>query len=284
MGYSEYRMSVLIRLYNIESQPDQETEFIIVLLKAKPEVKPVENIFNIPQSTPCIPNTFIEDIYEENKQTIMLVEDNIQLLSFLRKMLMKNYNVFCASNGKEALDKLMIIPKPDIIISDIIMDEMDGYSLYNEISGLKKFRDIPFIFLTAVTSISEKVKGLSKGALDFITKPFSIDEIQAKISSLLQFRRVQKETDINEFEKKIASVLRKNPEKLPDVILEKYDLTFREREVLKFLYQGLQYKEISDRICISLAAVRKRVHSIYKKFSVQNRTELIVTLQKKQYE
>jgi two-component system, sensor histidine kinase ChiS len=145
-------------------------------------------------------------------------------------------------------------------------------------------KDIPFIFLSAKTSLNEKLDGLARGAVDFITKPFSFEELRAKIKSIIAFRDAQKEVNIHEFEKRISHVLRRNTGTNLDHILDTYDLTFKEREVIILLCQGLQYKEISDKVCISLSAVRKRIHSIYQKLNVQNKTELILALETKRNE
>ena len=99
----------------------------------------------------------------------------------MHAILKDTYNVFLATNGQEALDKLPHIPtRPDIIVSDVMMDVMDGYQLYEELSKTEQYRDIPLIFLTARTSLDEKLKGLSSGAIDYIYKPFSMPELAAK--------------------------------------------------------------------------------------------------------
>ena len=91
--------------------------------------------------------------------------------------LSSDYNIFYAFNGKEALEKIKNMPKPDIIISDIMMDVMDGYEFYTELLKDFNFKSVPFIFLTAKTGIDDRLSGLRKGAVDFITKPFNIDDI-----------------------------------------------------------------------------------------------------------
>jgi signal transduction histidine kinase len=133
-----------------------------------------------------------------DRVTIMVVEDNESLLSNLRKELSIDYNVICALNGKLALDKLNDMKLPDLIISDVMMDVMDGYELLNNISKSSKYRQIPFLFLTAKSSEGEAVRGLSSGAVDYIQKPFSIEYLITKVKSILEFNAVKKSFFTNE--------------------------------------------------------------------------------------
>jgi signal transduction histidine kinase len=129
---------------------------------------------------------------QTNRPTVLLVEDNLNLLYYMHANLRDTYNVFWATNGQEALEKLQNIPRPDIIVADIMMDVMDGYQFYEELSRREQYRDIPFIFLTARTSLDEKLKGLSSGAIDYIYKPFVMSELTAKIASIIRNQEVKK--------------------------------------------------------------------------------------------
>ena len=104
----------------------------------------------------------------------MIVEDSIALLIFLQEALINEYNVFYAKNGEEAIEKLQAMPKPDIIISDIMMDTMNGHEFFAHISANDNYNDIPFIFLTSRTTREEKLISLKKGIIDYIFKPFLI--------------------------------------------------------------------------------------------------------------
>ncbi|OHD17711.1 MAG: hypothetical protein A2Y34_00100 [Spirochaetes bacterium GWC1_27_15] len=129
---------------------------------------------------------------KKERSNILIVEDNIDLLVYLKTNFEKEYNVFIAKNGKEALEKLKTIDKPDLIISDVTMDEMTGIEFLEEISKSDRFKDIPFIFLSALDSIDEKIKGFSNGAVDYILKPFSIKELLAKVSSIIKYHSLKK--------------------------------------------------------------------------------------------
>ncbi|RPJ03640.1 MAG: response regulator, partial [Spirochaetaceae bacterium] len=87
--------------------------------------------------------------YHENRKTIFLAEDNKAMLFYLHKHLGEEYNVYYAADGNEALGKMEIIPLPDIIISDIMMDNMDGFAFLERLGADERFASIPFIFLTA---------------------------------------------------------------------------------------------------------------------------------------
>lgn len=118
---------------------------------------------------------------------ILLVEDNKELCVFLSNSLSDNYTIFEAENGIKALE---IIEKEnlDIIISDILMPEMDGLELCNILKSNSAYSHIPFILLSAMTDISTKVEGLSKGADVYIEKPFSIEQLKAQIISIIDNR------------------------------------------------------------------------------------------------
>ena len=98
-----------------------------------------EHEIKLPENFKIIPPTeyshgkLSEEIYYENRKNIFIVEDNMDLLSYLQTSLMNKYNVFYALNGKDALVKLIYLPIPDLIISDIMMDEMDGFNFFDEL-------------------------------------------------------------------------------------------------------------------------------------------------------
>jgi len=123
-------------------------------------------------------------------KTILLVDDEIQLISLLSDVLTKEgYQVISARNGQEAIYSARQ-GKPDLIILDIMMPEMDGYEFIRQ---HRSERDTPIILLTARVEEEEKVLGLRMGADDYITKPFSPRELVARVEALL--RRTKSPTD-----------------------------------------------------------------------------------------
>ena len=90
----------------------------------------------------------------------MFVEDNAELLSYLVENTKALFNVYHANNGLDALEKLETIPKPNIIISDVLMDKMDGFQLFDELMKHEDYRDIPFLFLTGVNTQDGPAQGI----------------------------------------------------------------------------------------------------------------------------
>ncbi len=129
--------------------------------------------------------------YISQRENILVVEDNKNLLAFLQYKLSQKYNVFTAENGLKAKEKILSIPLPDLIVSDIMMDEMDGYEFYENTMRKEIYKNIPFIFLTAKTGKNERIKGLELGAVDFIYKPFSAEELMNRIEALLRMQKMK---------------------------------------------------------------------------------------------
>ncbi len=115
------------------------------------------------------------------KSTILVVDDNDDILLNLRMLLeFSDFTVISARNGKEALETLHSLQNlPDVIISDIMMPEMNGYELFKAISSEPEFNQIPFVFLSAKTSPDDIRLGKILGADDYLTKPFNQDDLIA---------------------------------------------------------------------------------------------------------
>lgn len=120
---------------------------------------------------------------------IVIVEDNIDLLSFLTKELKEYYEVLTATDGKEGLE---IINKhiPNLIISDIMMPKMDGVALCKKIKSNINTSHIPVFLLTAKSEQEHQISGLDSGADDYITKPFNIEALKLRIENALNSRRI----------------------------------------------------------------------------------------------
>ncbi|MCG8571264.1 MAG: ATP-binding protein [Spirochaetes bacterium] len=127
---------------------------------------------------------------ERKKNTILVVEDNKDLLNLIERHLLKKYNVFICHNGTEALNILKENQCPDLIISDIMMDKMDGFELLSNIHKNMNWCRIPFIFISARTDDESKIAGIQKGAIDYIYKPFTLSELFIKIDSLLRYQEL----------------------------------------------------------------------------------------------
>jgi DNA-binding response OmpR family regulator len=123
------------------------------------------------------------------KQSLLLVDGDARSLRVLEVSLKKaGFNVTTAVNGRDALDKVHTA-QPDLIISDIVMTEMDGFALCENLKADPALQEIPFIFLTGETAIEHKIRGLELGVEDYLTKPIYIKEILTRVRILLQKRQ-----------------------------------------------------------------------------------------------
>jgi len=157
---------------------------IIELLKKN------ENISNFEMSTILgIPEDEIAQRIgkiSDTRSKILIVDDEIDtLLPLQRSLEVEDYIVVGASNGKEALIKA-ITDIPDLILLDLMMPEMDGYEVCAKLKTDELTKNIPVIMLTAKDTVREKVKGLDIGADDYVTKPFHLIELKARIKSVLR--------------------------------------------------------------------------------------------------
>jgi CheY-like chemotaxis protein len=119
------------------------------------------------------------------KQCILLIEDNDPIRENTMEWLeLSGYQIMMASGGRDAL-KMMNIQKPDLILCDIMMPQMDGYEFLKIIKQEYQLASIPFIFLTAYSEKKDIEKGLQMGATDYIVKPFEPDQLVLTIRKYL---------------------------------------------------------------------------------------------------
>jgi len=126
---------------------------------------------------------------------ILIVDDKAANRTLLKTVLAKaskDYTIIEADSGASAL-ALVEVEKPDIILLDIIMPEMDGFEVCQKLKADKNYNAIPILFITAMEKPEDKVKGFEAGAVDYITKPFSPDEIKARISAHLRIKKAEDE-------------------------------------------------------------------------------------------
>jgi signal transduction histidine kinase/DNA-binding NarL/FixJ family response regulator len=226
-----------------------------------------------------------ENVIESDKPFILIVEDNVEMLNFLRNKFKGRYNVAVSRNGKEALERLNSFSSLDLIISDVMMNDMDGYELCRAVTASERYEHIPFIFLSAKGAAEDRLKGLSMGAVAYIQKPFSIDELMAKVESILTTLKRHRTAVVS---KAYHAMLNENqyPHKTVSTKrcaftdnCKKYHLTSREIEIIKLLIKGIPYKIISADLSISEKTVSKHISNIFAKVEVNNKVELINKLE-----
>lgn len=125
---------------------------------------------------------------DANASRVLIVEDNIELLRLMKRLLQPRYHVMTANDGREAL-QLIQTNKFDIVVSDVMMTEMDGYELTDHIKHNEIYGHLPVILLTAKTTEEDQQKALLTGADGFITKPFKIRDLQLRIDNLIANRQ-----------------------------------------------------------------------------------------------
>lgn len=129
-----------------------------------------------------------EAMKEPQKETILLVDDNHDILEFISAELSGTYHIVTAHDGIEAL-KQVARHSPDLIVSDIMMPEMDGIELCRKLKGDEATASIPVFLLTAKHDVAAKIEGLTLGADEYMTKPFNMDVLKLRIKNILALRK-----------------------------------------------------------------------------------------------
>ena len=123
----------------------------------------------------------------QHPETILIVEDNPDVTTYIKSFLDKEYRIITAINGKEGWE-IAVDKYPDLVISDVMMPEMDGFELCQKIKSDIRISHIPVILLTAKADMASKLEGLEFGADDYISKPFEARELQARVKNLIEQR------------------------------------------------------------------------------------------------
>jgi DNA-binding NarL/FixJ family response regulator len=269
----------------VESEVEKGSSFIVTIpLGDCTESQPIKDFgkveeFNIQGLGNQNETVNRDSEFEKNKKTILAVEDNVNMREFLVEVLKGEYNVMTAGDGNSALKKLMKEEmKIDLIISDVMMPNLDGKEFFNRIKDDERYKDIPFIFLTAKARFEDKIEGLRDGAMDYIYKPFSIEELLAKIDTIIRKKDSIKEAYKKAIKKSIIGAIDEDmPSKYEseEADFSKFNITPREEEIIKLILKGEEYKDISVTLNISINTVNNHIQNIYRKLDIQNRMELI---------
>ncbi len=157
-----------------------------------------------------------------NPDYILLVDDQLENLALLTDILRnQGYSVRRVLNGRSTLNLAQSEEAPALILLDIMMPEMDGYQVCQQLKTNQKTCDIPVIFISAIDDVQGKVKGFEVGGADYITKPFEMQEVIARVRHQIHLQKLQqqikldaelrqsliKEQEINQFTKRIITIL-----------------------------------------------------------------------------
>jgi len=127
---------------------------------------------------------------EKTKPLVLIVDDSRKNIDLLALRLKKEYQLGLAQNGQEALDYAEK-QLPDLILLDVMMPEMDGFEVCTRLKAIPKTKDIPIIFLTAMSEKEDITQGFGLGAVDYITKPFQTEEVKARVRTHLSLKEMR---------------------------------------------------------------------------------------------
>lgn len=194
---------------------------------------------------------------------LLLVDDDPNLILLVKDYLeYQGYRVTTARNGREALG-IMENMVPDMIICDIMMPEMDGYTFVEQVRQNARISWIPVMFLSAKGQSHNRVKGLNTGADVYMAKPFEPGELVAQIqSSLRQADRLMRHNS------------RPLEENFKIQGVRDVELTPTETKVIQLVSQGMANREIADQLNVSQRTIESHVSNMLNKTGLHNRTEL----------
>jgi ligand-binding sensor domain-containing protein/signal transduction histidine kinase/DNA-binding response OmpR family regulator len=228
---------------SVSSQPNQHTEFIVALPKGNSHLSEEEMVTSMEPVQKNIQNkTFFPRVFStkqkgnlQSGKTILVVDDNREITDYMESLLSPYYSVEVAFNGTEGYKKALEL-KPDLIISDVMMPETDGYEFCKKVKTSIELSTVPFILLTAKNEEHHKILGTRTGADDFISKPFDPEYLLQKIENLLLSKEKMK--------KQFSKSVRLEPS---EVEITPADQVFIEK-VIDFVEKNLQNPNFSSEV------------------------------------
>ena len=210
---------------------------------------------------------------EESAQPcILIVEDNFSLRQYLQTLLVPNYQTITAQNGRKAWEYLNSDnPKPALILSDIMMPEMDGYQLLEKLKTSDRFRHIPVIMLTAKAGLEDKLKALRIGVDDYMLKPFEEEELFARIENILANQSARKSLVGGHLKFQKTKAIKSQPGKPTAVLSPPLEMTAEDARWLEQLenkvteeLSNLQFgvQHLADALNISTRQLQRRIRQL----------------------
>ena len=131
--------------------------------------------------------------HDAHAASVLIVEDTIDTLRLLSDLLSEQgYDVRAVTNGRQAIQAVERDP-PDLILLDIGLPEVDGYEVCRHLRASERSQDVPVIFITALTDTVDKVQAFEAGGVDYVTKPFQVEEVLARVKTHVALRRARAE-------------------------------------------------------------------------------------------
>ena len=216
---------------------------------------------------------------------LLLVDDEPGIRESVKAYLEcdNEFQVQVASNVNEAME-LLQKETPDLLISDIMMPQVDGYEFLKRVRDDLRFKNIPFLFLTARGMTLDRIQGYQAHCDAYISKPFEPEELRAIISNLIERKKEatqgqSKSAKLEEIYQEIKELKEQIGHSTAGMVItpmpHKIDLTPREQSVLELVAQGLMNKEIAVRLNTSVRNVEKYVSRLFSKTGTNSRTELV---------
>ncbi|MGR3278914.1 response regulator [Acaryochloris marina NIES-2412] len=213
---------------------------------------------------------------------LLLVDDEPGLREAVQAYLEDSgFTVDVASNAKAGWD-LLQQRIPDLVISDIMMPEVDGYQFLAQMREDARFMRLPIVFLTARGMTKDRIEGYNAGVDAYLSKPFDPDELVAIVTNLLtrkEAKDANATTDIADLANQVAEIrailMNRAPLPTQNTPTIKIDFTPREQSVLDLVAVGLMNKEIARRLETSVRNVEKYVSRLFSKTGTNSRTELV---------
>lgn len=224
----------------VESQLGEGTDFLILLPVLHDPETPIPDNTELTSTYPNLADTTSEektvpalDLHTFNKSSetpsLLIIEDNRDVVTYIESILKRDYNIEIARNGQAGIDKALEMI-PDIIISDVMMPEKNGYEVCQALKQDERSSHIPIILLTAKATTEDRIEGLKEGADAYLTKPFNKEELFIRLEKLVGLRKAlqQRYSSTDYFLKSAKSIATSSPDdrflqKLLKVVQDRLD-------------------------------------------------------------
>jgi DNA-binding response OmpR family regulator len=208
----------------------------------------------------------------KTKYRILIVEDEVEIRHYLHNELADTYRISECANGKEALD-FILREKPDLVISDVMMPEMDGITLCKKLKANININHIPIILLTAKSADEDKAEGFEIGADAYVSKPFNVDLLKKRIANILENRERLEHKAMDDDENKAL---------IKPVVLKANDQILLEK-IIKIINENISESELNvEMLADGVGMSRVHMHRKLKELTNMSARDFIKSIRLKQ--